>query len=131
MRETSSERRLAENEVMFRELNEKIQSGVSETNRLAIEDEQPEFAIPDSGRDETLQFFCECADEKCTERVALSLRNYKDIHTARDQFVIVPGHQVPIVESIVSEHPGYLVVRKKIKPPKTATTLNPTSLDNT
>jgi hypothetical protein len=130
MTDTPSERRLAENEVLFRELNEKVLAGVSETNRLAIEDNQPEFTITVPSAEDALQFFCECADEKCTQRVVLSFQEYQNIHKIRDQFVIVPGHQVGSIENVISEQPGYLIVKKKSEPPETSDKLNPTPLKN-
>jgi hypothetical protein len=128
--DTSSERRLAENEVMFRQLNQQIHEGYEETNRLAVEDNQPEFLVNPAHLDTPILFFCECADEKCVERVRLNVHDYDQIHRVPNNFVIVPGHEVASIEEVVSETPDYVVVRKRRTPPAKATRLHPTSLDN-
>jgi hypothetical protein len=131
MTETRSERRLAENEAMFRKLNEQIQTGIHQTNLLAEADQQPEFYIEPKSDDAPLQFLCECADEKCTGRVELNIFRYKEIHSTRDQFVVIPGHEIPQIEIVIREEPGYKVVKKRVDPPETGHKLHPTSLDNT
>jgi hypothetical protein len=131
MDETSSEHRLAENEAMFRRINERVQAGYDETNRLAAEDNQPEFKVAVASHDTPLQFYCECADEKCSQRITVTLNEYREIHQNRRQFIIVPGHEVDSVEEIVAEYPSFTVVRKKVSPPEDPDTMNPTSIDNT
>jgi hypothetical protein len=129
MPETPSERRLAENEVLFRQLNEQVHHGFEETNRLAREDGQPEYIV-DPQADIPLHFYCECADEKCTERIVMALPTYTAIHQYDNRFVIVPGHEVASVEKVILRRPEYLVVQKYVKPPKVARKLHPTSLRN-
>jgi transcription initiation factor TFIID subunit TAF12 len=130
MSETPSQRRLAENEAIFRQINEQIQTGYDETNRLAEEDNQPQFKVSPAFSDTTLQFYCECADENCAKRISITLREYTEIHKDRNQFIIVPGHQVPSVERVVREQANYTIVAKKVDPPDTPETLHPTSVDN-
>jgi hypothetical protein len=130
MSETSSEHRLAENEAMFRRINEQVQTGYDETNRLAQEDSQPEFKVSTVSINTPLQFYCECADENCAQRLTISVQEYKDIHQNRKQFVIVPGHQVTSVEKVVAEKPAYTVVEKNVRPPEEPETMHPTSIGN-
>jgi len=130
MAETTSERRLAENEAIFHKLNEQVNAGIEETNKLAQEDNQPEFMITAPQSDMPLQFYCECADENCTARITMRLDEYQSIHTNRNRFVIMPGHEVLSVEKIVAEKPGYTVVEKGQDPPEQPEVLHPTSIDN-
>lgn len=130
MDETTSERRLAENEVYFRQLNERVQAGIDETNRIAKEDNQPEYEIIPGKKDQPLHFYCECSDEKCTKRIIMTQLTYNEIHKDRSCFTIFPGHQVAAIEKVVREDPRFVVVRKSIKPPDTAEKLNPTALNN-
>jgi hypothetical protein len=131
MGETSSEHRLAENEAMFRRINEQVQAGYDETNILAAEDNQPEFKVSMASSSVPLQFYCECADENCTKRVSISLREYQSIHQNRRQFIIAPGHEVTKVEKVVAETPHYSIVEKIVEPPEDPDTMHPTSVDNT
>lgn len=128
MNSTPSEQRLAENEAIFRKLNEQVIAGVEQTNRLAREDNQPEFSVTSKSDDAPLQFFCECADENCTGRVSMNLLEYRKIHKNRKRFVILPGHEVTSVEKVVFEKPTYTVVEKGETPPENPKTLNPTSV---
>jgi hypothetical protein len=131
MGETTSERRLAENEAIFRQINEQVQTGYDETNRLAQEDGQPEFMVSVASGSTPLQFYCECADEKCTQRFAISPQEYQDVHKNRKWFTVVPGHEVPSVETVVARKPTYTVVEKNAQPPEEPQVMHPTSVDNT
>jgi transcription initiation factor TFIID subunit TAF12 len=131
MPDTPSERRLAENEAIFRQLNEQVNAGFDETNKLAQEDNQPEFVVTPHHDDSPIQFFCECADENCTDRITVTLIKYQEIHKNRNDFMVVPGHEVTSVEKILLEQPDYSVVEKNAEPPENPETLHPTSIDNT
>jgi hypothetical protein len=128
MQETPSYRRLAENEVVFRQFNEKIQDGYNKTNKLALEDGQEEFIVQHSQDDSPLQFMCECADEKCTMRIVINVYEYKKIHKRRKRFIVLPGHEVDFIEKVVARKPKYIVVEKWIHTPETANKLYPTTL---
>ena len=128
MQDTPSERRLAENEVVFRQLNEQIHHGYDETNKLAQEDNQPEFAIEPG--DGPMHFFCECADETCGERVIINVQDYEQIHKKRNYFIVLPGHEIASIEDVVEKKPGYYIVAKHAQPPSSAGKLNPTTLRN-
>lgn len=130
MEETHSERRLAENEVIFRQINEQVHKGFEETNRLAREDGQPEYITEPDENDAPLQFYCECADEKCAGRVIINLHTYNEIHKQNNRFVILPGHEVASVEDVVTKNDKYEVVQKKVEPPESSDTLHPSSLHN-
>ena len=130
MSETPSERRLAENEVIFRQLNEQLQKGFDEMNKLAEEDNQPEYLISHGSQDRPLHFHCECADNKCAERVLVNFHEYNEIHKRRDHFVVIPGHEVEGIERVIRRESEYNVVEKLSPPPDTADRLNPTTLDN-
>lgn len=104
-----SERRLAENEVAFREANERIHRGFREVNQLAEEDNQPEFRV---GDDTEVSFFCECSNLKCQQRIRLTLEDYGWIHREDDHFIVVPGHESLEIEHVVTARPDFNVVEK-------------------
>lgn len=63
---------------------------------------------------EPIPFLCECADERCTEIVKLTLAQYEVIRDEPRWFLNVPGHEQgsrPHVR-IVSDCGEYLVVEK-------------------
>jgi hypothetical protein len=127
MPNAKSERRLIENEVVFRQLNEEVKKKVIDTNKLAIEDDQEEHVIK---FDEPLLFFCECSDENCTERLVMNLQDYSNIHRKRDNFIVVTGHEFDPIEKIIVKGPGFSVVKKNITPPETVKGLKPTNINN-
>ena len=128
MSDDSSELKIAENEQMFKEPNQKVVSNFRNLEKTAREDSQLEF-IPDLNI--PIRFFCECADENCRKRVELKISEYEQLHQNSSQFVILPGHNVPSAERIVREGELYFVVEKNKTPPKNPKKLNKTDIDNT
>lgn len=120
------DRRLLENEAAFREYNERVQKSFDDMKVIAREDSQ-EFLVPENNI--PLQFFCECADEKCRQRIKLDPTVYNEIHRDRRRFVILPHHEVVAIEKVVKKSPNYFVVEKKAQPPEDGT-LNSTNIDN-
>ena len=89
------EKRLALNEAMFREINERLESQlpVDRNNRLSV--------------------LCECADADCVERIRLTPDEYASVRGRSRQFILVPGHELLEIEDIVSRNDRYEIVRKK------------------
>lgn len=91
------ERRLGENEALFRHVNERIKE-IGES-----------FSLVSTHT----TFVCECADPACTEQLALRLEEYAAIRANPERFLIVPGHEAPDVEEVVEHHGRYAVVEKR------------------
>ena len=89
------EQRMAENEILFRQVNERI---------LAIEAHKWHV--------DPIDFMCECADETCTHPVRLSTEEYERLRSDPARFAVLPGHEVEDIERVVETHPTYLVVEK-------------------
>jgi hypothetical protein len=89
------ERRLAQNEALFREVNERVETLA---DRLVPN-------VP-------YEFLCECANADCTFRINLPLSVYESIRADPQQFVVLPLHYTPEVEDLVVEEDDYWVVRK-------------------
>jgi hypothetical protein len=87
--------RAAQNEELFRRINERIDEGAKQ-----------------HGVEQSLPFHCECCDETCVEKIELPPAEYDRIagHIAR--FVVIPDHERADVESVVEQHSSYLVVEK-------------------
>jgi hypothetical protein len=91
------EERLVRNELLFRELNETIQT---------IAHSQGEDA-------HVFDFVCECSNIDCTLSLPLTLEVYEDTRGAPDLFLVAPGHDLPEIEDVVREGDGFHVVRKR------------------
>lgn len=96
---SESEERLARNEAIFREINERTRSL---QERFGPEDPTTSYE----------EFLCECGDQLCVERVKLTVPEYESIRAESTQFVVRPGHSVPRVERVVLESDRYVVVVK-------------------
>ena len=131
MSTSPSERRLAENEAVFREYNERIIKGFDELKKLAEEDGQQSFLAQVAQDDRPLYFYCECSDENCIKRVLMKPSDYDKIHKDRDTFVMVPGHETSDIERIVKKADSYYVVEKFEEPSVPKNGLNQTEVDNT
>ena len=94
---TAREERLAINETLFRDLNERVQEVVT---TLALE-------VPNA-----LEIFCECGSADCVAKITLSLAEYEEVRAHPERFLITPGHEIPDVEDVVGRRTGYWVVEK-------------------
>jgi hypothetical protein len=93
-----TEERIARNDAVFREANERIEQAA-----VAIGVENGPFP-----------FICECADRECTEILLLELDEYAAIRANPRRFLAVPGHerQAGGAAKVVESHDGYDVVEK-------------------
>ena len=64
---------------------------------------------------EAVEFTCECGHPECAERFAMTVAEYQTIRAESTRFAVIPGHELPEVESVVERHPTYLVVEKRAK----------------
>jgi hypothetical protein len=92
---TSRDERLARNESLFREVNERI----SEVNA----------AFDVDGR---ADYLCECGRPNCTEAISLTHGEYERVRAVPTHFLVKPGHEDPSVERVVQQNDGYFVVEK-------------------
>jgi hypothetical protein len=88
--------RIAHNEVVFREANQRLKSRFD----LLVDDE-----------DALLPFLCECGDPACTRVMRLRSAEYVEIHAHPARFAILPGHELA-GEQVVSRGNRYEVVEK-------------------
>jgi hypothetical protein len=95
----TEETRLARNEALYREVNERIAE-------LAEEFSEGEVRNP-------VGFVCECAAADCAEPIELTLAEYEAIRAEPTRFAVVPGHERLEIERVVERHAAYLVVEKR------------------
>lgn len=125
MTASTSERRLAENQVIFRRKNESATKNLKAL-KDAAESEGIDSLLGDI--DVPLHFFCECSDENCKQRIVLKPSEYEELHQNSSQFVLLPGHNVPEIERTVRKNEKLIVVEKFMTPPKAGDKLNNTDL---
>lgn len=92
-----SEKRLALNEALFRETNERAEERV----RMFVVDE------------ELFGIICECASLDCNERITLSKDEYAVVRSDPAQFAVRPGHTISDVEEVVARNERFEIVRKR------------------
>ena len=103
--------RMALNEALFRNANERIRDHAHEHGA-------------DGG---TMAFYCECSDRDCVERVEISGPEYEVVRSEPTQFLVLPGHLRLEVEEVVRRAPGFLVVSKIGKAARVAAEEDPRS----
>jgi len=89
------EQRMAQNEALFREVNERIKSTADGLGSAA-----------------DFEYFCECANADCTFQISLTAAEYENVRADATQFVVLPQHFTPEVETLASEREAYWIVRK-------------------
>jgi hypothetical protein len=128
MNKKSSAERKIENEVAFRQANEKVQQSLDTLNELAKEDGYEH--LPEI-EDKPIHFYCECSDEDCKERIAMKPSVYNDIHKDRKRFLVKPVHETTSIEKVILKRKGYAVVQKHETPPEKVSGLHHTDVRNT
>lgn len=94
-------RRFAENEALYRSVNEQIEA-VSRRFGPAV--------------DETMRVVCECGLLDCAQQIELSVGMYERVRSDPTLFLVVPGHENLEVEVVVEEHDGFTIVCKDTPP---------------
>ena len=93
--------RLAKNEALFREVNERVAEITQEFAAVS-----PEPDVVDG-------LICECSDPLCLERVGpLTIPEYERVRRDARRFIIAAGHQAPDVERVVEKQKTYWLVEK-------------------
>jgi hypothetical protein len=91
-------RRAAAREINRRQVNEAIERGERDANDAS--------------------FVCECGYLGCTKTVDLSIPAYEDVRSNFDRFLVIPGHEIDLVDEIVERHPDHYVVAKREGEPR-------------
>jgi hypothetical protein len=88
------EKRMAETEVLFREVNEGIAAAAERFDA------------------DEAEFVCECSDVGCADRLDVPLDEYERVRAEPTQFLLAPGHEAMHVERVVRRRSHYWVVEK-------------------
>jgi hypothetical protein len=93
----TSEKRLAMNEALFRETNERLEERVQQS----------------VGNEGQLEIICECGNLDCNERIVLTRDEYTTVRSDPAQFAVKPGHVIADVEEVVARTGRFEIVRKQ------------------
>jgi hypothetical protein len=90
------EEKLAKNQAVLREVNERIRE------------------LPSGfGRPPGIDLVCECSDTGCGSMIHVSVEEYEAVRSFSTHFLIQPGHHVPHIERVVGRGQGYEIVEKQ------------------
>ncbi|MDX6400331.1 MAG: hypothetical protein QOF27_937 [Gaiellaceae bacterium] len=91
------ERRAAQNQLLFRAVNEQIVV-MTENFRSDLSD---------------INLVCECWMPSCTGTVRCRIDDYERFDRNGNLFLVLPGHEDLLVEDVIEQVDGYIVVRKR------------------
>jgi hypothetical protein len=89
-------RRVGENEALYRLVNEQIKT------------------LPHSTATTTEKFsvICECASLGCTTQIMIMPDVYERTRAQSDRFIVIRGHQLDDIETIIEDHETFVVIEK-------------------
>jgi hypothetical protein len=89
-------RRVGENEALYRLVNERIQA-----LSAGVITRSGEFGV-----------ICECATLDCKLQIMIRPAVYEQARANSDHFIVVPGHQIDQIETVVEDHGSFVVIEK-------------------
>jgi hypothetical protein len=95
------ERRIVQNETLFRQVNEQVESLQRATGT----------------GDEPMRIVCECGDLTCIDRLAVPHPTYEQVRGDPTLFFVKPGHEITAIEDVIVEGDEFSVVRKRAGEP--------------
>jgi hypothetical protein len=95
--------RLARNQSLSREVNERIEYLAEVNERIGY-----------SAEGATSEFACECSNTECISTIELTVVEYERVRSNPTWFAIKPDHDLAQIEKVVSRDDGYAVVEKLI-----------------
>lgn len=92
------QQRAAQNQSLFREVNERVKE-LNESFHITAQ---------------ISEWLCECANDDCFERIEMSAREYEDLRSDGSRFFVFPTeeHVWPEAENVVERCPNYWIVEK-------------------
>jgi hypothetical protein len=88
--------RMAENETLFREVNEGVRA----------------IASIHGSDDHLYEFYCECSNTDCTFQLQATLTEYEAVRAHPDRFIVARAHQLPEIETVAERSERWWVVEK-------------------
>ena len=91
------EQRLAQNEALFREVNEKVEA----------------IAAVHGTDDHVYEFYCECSNADCSLQVPATVAQYEAVRAHPARFLVTPEHSLPEIETVVEKSDAWWVIEKQ------------------
>jgi hypothetical protein len=98
---TERETRAAQNELVFRAVNEQILK-MTDRFRQQLSD---------------IDIVCECADTACVGTIRINAEDFVKIERTEASFLVLPGHEDERIEQVVDRRDDYVVVWKPVISP--------------
>jgi len=92
--------RLAGNEALFREVNERVVELATHFVEVETDSEEVDFT-------------CECGRADCAEPIPMTVAEYEAIRAEPTRFAVAPGHERREIEVVIERYPTYFVVEKR------------------
>jgi hypothetical protein len=105
-------KRNADNQNRYRDVNERVM----ETNAR--------FEL-DGERHRTVEVLCECGSAGCADRVEVTRAIYERLRADPETFVLTPGHEEGLVETVIERTPDYVIARNVGEAARIAVNGNP------
>jgi hypothetical protein len=102
-------RRLAENEALFRQINER--------RRMR--------AVDVWAHQHTYVFYCECPDAGCEQGLALTEDEYEHVRSQARWFLVAPGHASTEIEQVVERLAQFEIVEMRAEAARLAEQWDP------
>jgi hypothetical protein len=95
--DTTRTARAARNQLLYREINERVKELNATFDALPLGD-----------------WVCECANEDCFDAIPMTHEEYEAVRAVPTRFFVLPddAHLVPEAENVVERHERYWVVEK-------------------
>jgi hypothetical protein len=90
------EERVAENEALFRRVNERVADIVAELGEATS----------------SVEIFCECGEARCMAKLTTARSIYEAVRENPRRFLVAAGHIAPDIEVVVEETGGFNIVEK-------------------
>ena len=90
-----SAERLARNQTLFREANERLNAHQSNVTFREL--------------------VCECSDKTCTKTLLVWPREYEAVRSVPNRFMVARGHEIREIERVVFDNDRFLVVEKTVE----------------
>lgn len=90
------EERIAENEALFRLVNERVADIVAQISDVASK----------------IDVFCECGEDDCMEKITIPRPAYEAVRANSHRFIVATDHVAPEIEVVVEERDSFQVVEK-------------------
>jgi hypothetical protein len=94
----ASDNQRAHNEILFREVNERVEEITEETH--------------DQSNRAMIFFVCECGNTDCLEKIELTRSEYERIRANPKHFAVLPGHEDPRIARVVENNDRFAVAEK-------------------